>query len=428
MPADLNRLSAVELAAQLQSRALSAEQVVRACLARIAQRDGEIHAWAHIDPEYALAQARSLDAGPILGPLHGVPLGVKDIFDTADLPTSYGSPIYEGNRPAQDAAAVALCRAAGAVVLGKTVTTEFASYQRPATRNPWHTAYTPGGSSSGSAASVADAMTPLALGTQTAGSIIRPAAYCGIVGFKPSFGAVPSAGCKALADSLDTLGGFGRSIDDVALLASVLMREPALATARRDTAPRVGMYRSLHWRHAAPETRDAFALAAERLREAGVVVVDTPLPDAHCALMQLQADIMAYESVGALAFERWRHADRLSPALAAILDGGARITREQHLANLAQAAEIRGRVERLFGDCDVLLTPSATGEAPFADQGTGDPLFCRLWTLLGSPCIHLPFAKGPQGLPVGLQAIGHIGRDVDLMAAARWVHPLLQEQ
>lgn len=424
----LNRLTALDAVRMLQRRELSAVQLMRACFARIEQREDSVHAWAALDKDAALARAQALDNGPVTGPLHGLPFGVKDIFDTQDLPTSYGSAIYRDHRPEQDAAAVTRCREAGALVMGKTVTTEFATFKPPLTRNPHNTAYTPGGSSSGSAAAVADFMVPFALGTQTAASVIRPAAYCGVVGFKPTFGSIPRDGVKSLAPSLDTVGCFTRTVDDAALIASVLMDQPALRRLDYDGPPRIGLYRTPQWRHTQPETREAMAQAAEILSRARAVVQEVDLPPECCALVQLQSDIMAYEATRSLAQERERHASQISPGLLALLQGGDKIDAERHQANLQRARDTYARVHAWFERFDVLLTPSAPGEAPFADQGTGDPLFGRVWTMFGLPCIHLPFATGPMGLPVGLQAIGPKGDDHRLLSIAKWMHDKLRPQ
>lgn len=425
MSTALNSLGAVAAARKLQRRELTAVQLVRACFARIEQRENTVHAWTALQKQAALDHAEELDRGALRGPLHGLPIGVKDLFDTADLPTRYGSPIYDRHRPGLDAACVAMCRGAGAIVIGKTVTTEFATYQAGPTRNPRNEAYTPGGSSSGSAAAVADDMVPFALGSQTAGSIIRPASYCGIVGFKPTFGSIPRAGVKSLADSLDTIGGFARSVPDVALFASVLMRDARMLDLSYEGKPRIGMYRSLQWRHAHAETKEAFAQAAATLSRAGAIVQEAPLPPEHCMLVQLHADIMAFEASQSLAYERLEHAAQLSPKIQAVLEAGARITAEQHIANLERAAEARVRVDAWFQQYDVLLAPSASGEAPFADLGTGDPQFSRPWTLFGLPCLNLPFATGPQGLPVGLQLVGQRHADHRTLAIAAWVHERL---
>jgi Asp-tRNA(Asn)/Glu-tRNA(Gln) amidotransferase A subunit family amidase len=423
----LNRLTALDAVRMLQRRELSAVQLMRACFARIEQREDSVHAWVSMNKDAALAHAQALDNGAITGPLHGLPFGVKDIFDTADLPTSYGSPIYKDHRPAADADAVARCRGAGALVAGKTVTTEFATFKAPLTRNPHNTAYTPGGSSSGSAAAVADFMVPFALGTQTAASIVRPAAYCGVVGFKPSFGTVPRTGVKSLAPSLDTVGCFTRTVEDAGLVASVLMDQPALRRLDYEGPPRVGVYRTPQWRHTLPETREAMAYATEALARAGAVVQELDLPPQYCALVQLQSDIMAYEATQSLAAERQQDAGQISPGLLALLEGGDTIDAQTHQANLRRAAEMYPRVSGWFERFDVLLTPSAPGEAPFADLGTGDPLFGRVWTLFGLPCIHLPFATGPHGLPVGLQAVGSKGDDHRLLCIAKWLHDRLRQ-
>ena len=423
----LNQLGALDAARRLNRRELTAVQMVRACLARIEQREPQVQAWATLDPAHALAQAEALDNGPVRGVLHGLPLGIKDIFDTHDLPTRYGSSVYSQHQPVADAAAVALCREAGGLVLGKTVTTELAAYQPGPTRNPRNVAYTPGGSSSGSAAAVADEMCPLALGTQTAGSIIRPAAYCGVVGFKPTAGRIARGGLKSTAESLDTIGGFARSIDDIGLLASVLMRDARLRQLDYDGTPRIGMLRTFQWRLAQTESRDAFEQAALLLARAGADVQEAALPAEDCALVQLHADVMAYEAASALTYERTQARKQLSTRLVAMLDAGAEIDTAAHQERLARAARARERALRWFDQFDVLLMPSTTGEAPFFEQGTGDPLFCRVWTLFGFPAVHLPFTSGPQGLPVGLQAVGAPGQDQRLLAVGRWMHRVLQE-
>ena len=310
----INTWPAWQLAEQLAQRSLSVVELARACLDQVEQRDRAVHAFVQLDPDAVLAQARRLDAGPVHGPLHGLPLGVKDLFDTADLPTAYGSPIYAGHRPVADAAAVALCKDAGALVMGKTVTTEFAYFEPGPTRNPHHLAHTPGGSSSGSAAAVADHMVPLALGTQTAGSIIRPAAYCGVVGYKPSRGRVTRAGVKSLSESLDTIGGFGRCVRDVALLGAVLTNDSRLLTlpVLSERSLKLGVCRTPHWPQADADTQRMLdqAIAALALQLGSLVDVDLPLdmPD----LVALQKDVMAFEMARALSHERLLHQAQLS--------------------------------------------------------------------------------------------------------------------
>ena len=417
----LNELPAWHAAELLASRELSATDLMRTCLDRALERDAAVHAFAHLDPDAALAQARALDAGPVRGPLHGLPLGVKDLFDTADMPTSYGSPIYAGHRPKADAASVALCREAGALVLGKTVTTEFAYFQPGPTRNPHNLAHTPGGSSSGSAAAVADHMLPLALGTQTAGSVIRPAAYCGIVGYKPTVGRVSRAGIKSLSESLDTVGGFGRCVRDVSLLGAILTGDSRLNRLTQVDAPRIGLCRTPEWSRADPDAQRAFDQALLVLSTTGAVMADIDLPDDLPDLVALQKAVMYFEMSRALSHERIWHRSSLSEQLRVLLDEGIAINGTEHSANLTKTAFAQRCVDALFDRFDVLISPSATGEAPAGVDATGDPVFCRGWTLLGLPCVHLPVARGTNGLPTGIQLIGRFGDDCRLLAVAEWV-------
>jgi Asp-tRNA(Asn)/Glu-tRNA(Gln) amidotransferase A subunit family amidase len=422
----LNRLGAAAAARLLARREITAEALLRDCLARIEEREGEVRAFVTRDAEAALAAARALDDGPLRGPLHGLPLGVKDLLDTHDLPSAYGSPIWAGHRAGADAAVVALCRNAGAVVAGKTVTTEFATFHPGPTRNPANLAHTPGGSSSGSAAAVADVMLPLALGTQTAGSIVRPAAFCGVVGFKPSFGRVPRAGMKLLAESLDTIGGFGRSVEDVALLASVLCGDPSLADSPQPGAPRVGLFLGPH-DALAPETTALWSRVARRATERCPGSRELGPEPWFKALTVLQTDIMLREASQSLAWEVARHGDRISAVLGGMLAAGANLGGDGHAQRLAALAEARQRAITLFDAVDVLVAPSAAGEAPAAEDGTGDPLWCRAWTLLGLPCLHLPLGAGPTGLPIGLQLIGKPMGDALLLRAGALLHPLLRD-
>ena len=423
--AALHELDATDLARRLTRRETSAVEVVQACLDRVAEREPGLHAFAHIDAAAALAAARALDATPIRGALHGLPLGVKDLYDTADLPTAYGSPIYAGHRPAADASAVALCREAGALVVGKTVTTEFAYFHPGATRNPHNAGHTPGGSSSGSAAAVAAHMVPLALGTQTAGSIIRPAAYCGVVGYKPSWGRSSRAGVKSLSETLDVVGGFARSVRDVALLASVLTGDARLAQLESDGASRIGVCHTPDWPQAEADTQQAMAQAVATLAPHAAQLSEVSWPSDWPDLVALQKSVMAFEMARALSHERVQHREQLSERLRLLLDDGMAIDGAAHAAHMDQTVQARNTVDALFGDRDVLLAPSATGAAPAGLDATGDPLYCRGWTLLGLPCIHLPFATGAHGLPVGLQLVGRHGADAALLAAAAWCHERL---
>ena len=421
-------LDAWQAATLLTRRELKAEDLVRACLERITEREGTVHAFTQLDPDAALATAHALDAGPVRGLLHGLPIGVKDLFDTADFATTYGSAVYDGYRPRADASPVALCREAGAVVLGKTVSTEFAYFTPGPTRNPHNTAHTPGGSSSGSAAAVADHMLPLALGTQTAGSIIRPAAYCGVVGFKPSLGRVTSGGVKSLSQTMDIVGGFGRSVRDVGLLGAVLTGDARLSgwsALSASDSPRVGFFQTPSWPQADADVQRAWVQATRVLSAQAKDCQDVVTPENFADLIQLQKDVMTFEMARALSHERIHHRDRLSAPLNSLLDDGMAMTGARHAEQLSTVAHWRLRIDALFERHDVLLTPSTTGIAP-EGTATGDPLFCRSWSILGLPSVHLPFTTGQKGLPVGLQLVGRFGQDHQLLAAAQWVHERLK--
>ncbi len=415
----LERLTASEIAVRMRTGRVTAEAVLDDHLARIAAREPAVHAWAALDPDGARARARTLDRNGATGPLAGVPIAVKDIMDTAALPTEYGSPIYRGHRPTWDAACVALAQAAGAVVLGKSVTTEFANHHPGATANPHDPARTPGGSSSGSAASVADFMAAIGFGTQTAGSVIRPAAFCGIAGFKPSFGRHSLAGVKPIAQSLDTLGWMARSVDDLALMRAALLGEVAPPPAP-EGPPRIGLCRTHEWRAAEPATVEAVEAAAEALARAGAAVREVRLPESFAGLARAQMTIMGYESYRALAHERIAHGAALSDALRRRLEEGGRISCDDYEAAQALATACRGALDAVFGDGDALLCPSAAGEAPVGLASTGDPVFTRAWTLLGVPGVTLPGHTGPKAMPVGVQLVGRPGDDRRLLAVARW--------
>ena len=412
-------LSARDAAREIAAGRLSAEALVAACLERIAAREPVVGAWHHLDRDAALAAARCCDTSAPSGPLHGIPIAVKDLIDTVDMPTGYGSAIYEGHRPAADAACVALARAAGAIVLGKTVTTEFACFTAGKTANPHNPAHTPGGSSSGSAAAVADRMVPLALGTQTAGSVIRPAAYCGVVGFKPSFGVIPRAGVKPLAESLDTIGTMARNVADAAFFAGILGGRPGLREVAMPAAPpRFGFYRTPMWEEAEPSTEAALDHARAALERAGAQIAEIEVPPEHRGLTAAQETIMGFELVRGLAYERLQHSAELSPRLAQLLDAGMTVGPDAYDAACAETAVARARLDGFFGPCDALLAPAAPGEAPAGLGYTGNPVFSRMWTLLGVPCVTLPAIWGASGLPTGIQLIGRPGRDAQLMAAA----------
>ncbi|MDH5246064.1 MAG: amidase [Betaproteobacteria bacterium] len=421
MPESLNTLSAAEAARRIAAGELTSEALVAACLARIAAREPEVQAWAFLDPQLALAQARALDGERPRGPLHGVPVGIKDVIDTADMPTEYNSPIYRGHRPRADAACVAVLRRAGCVILGKTVTTEFANNHPARTRNPRNLAHTPGGSSSGSAAAVADGMVPLALGTQTGGSTIRPASYCGVTGMKPSFNSINRAGLKFVAESLDTIGLFARGAEDVALLLHVLSRRAlpdSGVTAGRK--PRVGLFRTPRWQEADAAAQDAVESAAARLEKAGAHVTPFAAPDGYAALYDEQERLMRFETALALAWEHAHHAGELSASLRLRIEDGWALSRAGYDSARQHARDVRRRLAEAMQDCDFLVTPGTTGEAPATLASTGNSLFNRVWTLLGVPCVTLPFGTGPAGLPLGVQLVGAFDRDTELLGWSVW--------
>jgi amidase len=426
MPPPPNQLTAFDALTAIAAGRLTAEALVQACLDRIAERDVVVRAFAHLDPERALAEARARDRaasmGTAAGPLLGLPFGVKDIIDTHDMPTSCGSPIHAGHRPSADAACVALAREAGAVMLGKTVTTEFALRHPGPTANPRSPAHTPGGSSSGSAAAVADWMVPVAFGTQTGGSIIRPASYCGVIGYKPSFNTINPTGVKPLAGSFDTVGLFARSVDDCALVVDVLAGE-ARSVARLDPLrpSRIGLWRTPAWRHAEAATVRAVETAAERLAANGVVVAELVSPEEFDSFLDAQSDVLRFEAARVFAFERTRRADLLSPSSRAELAAGAAIPRVRYLEAQALIARCRTLFAAAVASFDCLLTASAPGEAPAGLGNTGEAMFNRWGSGLRVPCINLPGFTGPRGLPVGVQLMGSIDDDPRLLRCAKWI-------
>ncbi len=423
--ADPARLSAAEAARAIAAGELSSEALVSACLERIHARDAEVEAWEHLDEGVALAMARARDAqdGP-RGALHGVPVGIKDIIDTEELPSERGSSIYRGRRPGRDATATAVLRAAGAVILGKTVTTEFACGSAGKTRNPHDPQRTPGGSSSGSGAGVADYQVPLALGTQTAGSVIRPAAYNGIPGLKPSFGTVPRDGVSFVGDSLDTIGWYGRSIEDLALVLGVYRGEAlppldALVDEGAVRGLRIGVCRTPDWREAGPGVAEALDDAAEALRGAGATVEAMELPPAFDGLGEAQNAIMCREMTFWLGHEWREHRDQLSDHITQRLELGERVGAAELGEAIGLVMRSRAAAPAIFQRYDTLIAPSAPGEAPPASEGTGNPILNRLWTVLHLPCVAVPVRRGPGGLPVGVQLVGAFGSDARLLAIAQ---------
>ncbi len=419
---NLNHLSATDAARRIASGGISSVDLVQDCLERIATREPVVHAWAYLSAEKALLQARERDdSAERSGLLHGVPIAVKDIFNTADMPTGMGSPIYDGNQPRADAASVGLLRAAGAVILGKTVTTEFAAMQPNLTRNPHHTAHTPGGSSSGTAAAVADLMVPAGIGTQTAGSVIRPAAFCGVVGWKPSYGLVNRAGVMSESESLDTIGCMARSVNDIALVNAVLNGRPAVGSTVLSGPPRIAIARTHLWNETSPESIEAVHDMGAKLAAAGAHVTSIELPPLFASMAAAHWRVLSYEFFRALAWEWNNHREMLSEKLQQYLEIGRDHRYEDYLDDLATAAACRAAFPSVLGDCDALLVPSAAGEAPEGLSATGDQRWQSMWTFLHAPAISLPTHKGPKGLPVGTKFIGGFHRDDHLLAVALWV-------
>ena len=415
-------LTATEIARQIDGGTLTAEAVVRAHLDRIDKRDADVLAWSHLAREAALECAKMLDDGPRRGLLHGVPMGVKDIIDSHDQPTTYGSPIYKTHQPLADAATVALARNAGAILLGKTVTTEFANRHPGPTMNPHNPAHTPGGSSSGSAAAVADFQVTLATGTQTGGSVIRPAAFCGVYGYKPTFGHFPVAGMKANTEWLDTIGAYARSLDDIALFRAVLAGIPHRPVHNLDRSPRIAVCFTPHKDEMQPEGIAAIEAVAAKLAKAGATVTEFDMPPEMVEMREGQKVLSAFDGPRAAADEVRRFYGMLSKSFQEDkIDAGNKLDHAAWVAARKLGERARAAVEARFGDIDVILTAPAPGEAPLGLERTGNATFNLLWTYLWMPCVTLPFDRGPKGLPVGIQLVGRQHEDARLLDVAGWV-------
>jgi Asp-tRNA(Asn)/Glu-tRNA(Gln) amidotransferase A subunit family amidase len=430
-------LTATEAVDAIASGRLSSVDLVKSCLERITETDPAIQAWAYLDPQAALDQAETCDrirkAGMGVGPLHGVPVGLKDIIDTSDMPTQRGSAIFAGRQPDSDARIVEKLRAAGAVIMGKTVTTELAFVHANETRNPHHPDHSPGGSSSGSAAAVAAQHVPLAIGTQTNGSVIRPASFCGTFGFKPTRGVISRAGLLQTSVSLDQIGGFGRSLADVALLCDVIggydQRDPCsfprpCPAMAAGAAAEVPVTPDLCWFDLPFNDRlskDAKAGLEAVLAVLGPQVTRMSAADTLSNLVAVQARIHEYEICQHLAetFDsRW---DDLSPTLQPIVTRGRQISQDEYQDALAVKTSAESFFADLFTEFDAIIAPAAAGEAPLFGAGTGDPIFCTLWTLAGLPCVSLPLLMGENDLPIGVQLIGPAEKDDRLLRTARWL-------
>jgi Asp-tRNA(Asn)/Glu-tRNA(Gln) amidotransferase A subunit family amidase len=439
---NLYAVSAADGARLIREGAISSEQLVEACLARVREVDEDVQAWVFLDPEHALAQARAADRwraeGNPLGELHGVPVGIKDIIDTADMPTENGSVLHAGRTPSRDASVVALLRAAGAVIMGKTVTTEFASGASGKTRNPHNAAHTPGGSSSGSAAAVAAGMVPLAVGSQTGGSVIRPGAYCGVFAIKPTHGLIPRHGMWRLARSLDHVGLFARGLDDLALALEQTVgyderdpdsrpraRSPYRATLTEEPPlpPMFAFIKTPRWSLVDADAQEAFAELAKHL---GAQVEEVDLPTLEEA-WDWQRTIMEVEMADSFAREWDKGRDRLSPRLRGRIERGREARARDYLRALGGVAQLQASLTELFEQrYDAILTTPASGTAPLGLESTGDPMFCSLWTMCGMPAVSLPLMQGANGLPLGVQLVGARHRDGQLLRTARWLVDAVQ--
>lgn len=436
-PATLAVLSATDVQARIAAGELSVTDYAQALLARIDEVEPRVQAWAHLNRKHVLAQADAADdaraLGEATGPLHGLFVGLKDIIDTADLPTEDGTALHAGRLPRDDAVLVRRLRAAGALVMGKTVTTELATYAPGKTRNPHDPSHTPGGSSSGSAAAVAAGMVPLAVGTQTNGSVIRPASFCGVFGFKPSAGLIPRSGVLTQSPALDAIGVFGRSLDDVALLAEVLAGHDAddpltrpratpplarLAATDAPMAPTLAWVATPFWDRVASDAQAAFTELVELL-EGRIAPFELPVSAADA--VDWHRTVMEADIAGSFEVEYERGRDQLSASLRAQIERGRLTTAVEHRRALARVPVLLESFETVFEHFDAIVTPATLGTAPKGLESTGDPLMCTLWTFLGLPALSLPLLHGENGLPIGVQLVGRRGDDARLLRTARWL-------
>ena len=418
-------LSALDLARRVDAGELKPRDLVELCAAAIAAREADVGAFVVLDLDGARRAAEAPGLAAL--PLAGLPVAFKDIYDTADLPTQYGSPIYSGYRPRADATAVVLTRRAGGVMIGKAVTTQFASLVPSPTKNPHNLSHTPGGSSAGSAAAVAAGFVPLAFGTQTAGSVIRPGAFCGVAAFKPSYRLIPMIGVKAVSWHLDTAGLFGAGVADVAFAAAAVLERDLRVDRATAAAPRIALARTHLWPQASAAMQNAVETAARIAAAAGARVSELALPPIMEQAYVAQHTVQDYENIRALAFEYDRHRDRIDPLLRDQLDAAAKISADDYDAARRTASRARQMLADAMADYDVILTPSAPGAAPAGLSATGNPMFNRLWTLMGAPCVNVP-GLSEGGLPLGVQIVGRFGRDKAALEAALFVEQAIRRK
>ena len=446
-PIDANLLGACEAREALIEGLISSQELVQACFARIDEFEPSIAAWTHLDKETAMQQALQADQyrsrGLALGALHGLPVGIKDIIDTRDYATENGTVLHHGRKPEKDATLVSLLKEAGAIILGKTVTTELAVFAPGKTRNPHNTEHTPGGSSSGSAAAVASAMVPLAIGTQTNGSVIRPASYCGVYGFKPSFARISRHGVLQQSPPLDTIGMFARSLEDLALIADVLMRfdaqdevmipqaPPCISSVMAEPVPADPIFafvRTPAWKQVEQVTKDGFRELIEAANANNRKTIDiVDLPTGFEDIYEHHRTIMEADLAKSFATEYNRGKAEMSAGLCEMIERGHKVTDSQYDASMTMIESYGDALNEVFESYDAILTPATLGPAPAGLEATGNPVMNTIWTFCGTPAINLPLLQSPEGLPLGVQLVGEKGDDARLFRSSRWLLSLLND-
>ena len=425
---ELNKCSLFELHQLIHTKQCSAVEIANDCIHRINHREAVVQAFEQFDEQSVIECAKQIDSGDSAGMLRGLPIAVKDVIDVKDLPSTWGSQIYSNRVPIWDASCVALCRQEGANIFGKTVSTEFAYFYPGKTTNPHNPDHTPGGSSMGSAAAVADFMVPFAFGTQTAASVTRPAAYCGIIGYKASFGSFDLQGVCGLAANLDTLGFLCRDLRDIPLMRSVLCGDTSTLFPRTDDdPPTIGFVPTPHWQEADQDTHQLFENTVNDLNALGATVEEITLPPDFAELAHHHNQVMSFEVAHARASEYLHHRSHLSDQFVNLIETGKEITFEEYQQSKQHAQVARTQLAEIFEDVDVVLAPSAPGEAPHGLDATGNPLFSRMWTLLHVPSVTIPHGKGINDLPLGIQIIGSFNSDTHLIRDADWIQRALSD-